>query len=215
LYTVALPAYFFSENAHDSLFTSDSLEEFDESDPNLTLLGTSGDDEKIWSEINDSQTFISGSLSEMRDGEPATEGSKGWHTRETVLHRILAILQSQQVPPDINIFSSTPDHDTLVHYFLHNTDPNLAFYVVNIKAKDPAVFSRLLPSKPKLGHDWGPTIAKQTRYHLVAGRWVANERTAPPGTTAILVCRGADFKNCLKKLEKLQKPFERKLKPWR
>ncbi len=203
------------DNAPDSLIQSDLLEEFDESDSNLTLLGTSGDDEMIWSEINDSHNISTDSLSEMRDGEPATEGSKSWHTRETVLNLVFAILQSQQVPPYINIFSSTPDHDTLVHYFLKNSDPNLAFYVVNRKAKDPAVFSRPVPSKPKLGHDWGPTIAKQPRYHLVAGRWVANERTAPPGTTAILVCRGADFKNCIKKLEKLQQPFERKLKPWR
>jgi hypothetical protein len=187
----------------------ESFEEFDGTNSNLTLPGTSGDDELIWSEINDINDISIDTSSEMQ------ERGKSWHSRETVLNRVLEILQSRQIPTDTHIFPSAPDHDTLVRYYQHNKDPNRAFYVVTRKVQDTAIYSQLVPSKPKRGHDWGPSIAKQPRYHLVAGRWVANERTAPPGTVATIVCRGADFKNCLKRLEKLQQPFERKLKPWR
>ena len=62
-----------TDRTNAPLIASDLLEEFDRSDPNFTLPATSGDDEMIWSERNDSHNISNDSMSEMRDGEPATE----------------------------------------------------------------------------------------------------------------------------------------------
>jgi hypothetical protein len=144
-----------------------------------------------------------------------TESFRRWHHCPAVLHRALDILRSRQVPRDIRIFASTPDYNTLAYYYHENLNPENALYVVNRKASDPAFFSHLMPSKPKLSYDWGSTIAKQPRYHLVEGRWITNEKTAPTNTEATLICRGADFKNTIKRMDKRKLPFDRKLKPWR
>ena len=161
--------------------STDSLEEIYGPEA-IYSLGAGDDDELIWSEIDDSQNH---SLQEtqQKESEPVTKGSKSWHSSETVLHRVLSILQLRQIPPNMIIFPSTPDYKALERYFIEKNDPKDAFYVVNRTEQDRTVFAQLVASKPKLGDDWGSTITKQPRYHLVAERWVANggrHRPAPP-----------------------------------
>ena len=185
-----------SRNEEDPLPRStdwSGLDNFDSSDPS------------VLSSISADYLQDDGSISQA-----AGTGRVAWHCDETVLNRILEILKSKEVPQGIHVFSSPPDHDTLVYYYIQNSDPSHALYVVQKKPRDSKIYSLLRAGKPKLGHDWGSSIDHQPRIHLVCGRWIPNERTQPANATASLIYRGANFNKSLKK-----HPFERRLKPWR
>ena len=162
-----------------------------------------------WSVLDDIGPRESGGVQTDEQPRSYVIDTGRWHKDNSVLNRVLEILQTREVPSGIHIFPLPPDHDNLVDYYSANCDPNRALYVVN-RGASKSVHSRLRPTNPKLSHDWGSSINNQPRIYLVDGRWICNERSAPSGATASLICRGANFNKAMKK-----HPFERKLKPWR
>jgi hypothetical protein len=130
-----------------------------------------------------------------------------WHKCESVLGRVLGILQSCTCPDGVRMFPSNPDYETLRWYYGDNRDIEHALYVVHTTG---ANFSDLVATSERRTNDWGNAIGNHPRFHLVAGKWISNTKITPPNTTATLLCRGGDYRKAL-----LKHPFERLLKPWR